>query len=57
MKKQSENTISLNSNVNMEIQVTEVKETPVVKFNTLSPADLWNIQRRSRTMFQRRNCA
>ena len=57
MKKQSENTFASFSKEYTENLTTVVKETLAVEFThlkTFSTADLWNIQRRGRTMYQRR---
>ncbi len=57
MKKQSENTFAPISKEYIENLTTVVKETLAVEFNhpkTFSTVDLWNIQRRGRTMYQRR---
>jgi len=60
MKKQSENTFSLLSQKQVETLTQVVKETLAAGFTkpkTFSTADLWNIQRRGRTMLQRRHFA
>ncbi len=56
MKKQTNNFSPL-TKVETEKLTTLVNETLAVEFikpKSFSPADLWNIQRRSRTMTQRR---
>ncbi len=56
MKKQTNNFSPL-TKVETEKLTTLVNETIAVEFiqpKSFSPADLWNIQRRSRTMTQRR---
>ena len=56
MKKQNENTITLLSKKDVENLTKVVKETlSIAKPKIFSTADLWNIQRRSRTMVSRRN--
>ncbi len=60
MKKQSQNTIAPLSQKEVETLAQVVKETLAVSFNKpkiFSAADLWNIQRRGRTMLQRRQLA
>lgn len=58
MKKQSEITFSLLSKKDMENLAKSVKETLVnAKPKIFSTADLWNIQRNSRTMLSRRSFA
>ena len=58
MKKQTENTITILSKKDVENLTKVVKETlSIARPKTFSTADLWNIQRRSRTMFQRRHIA
>lgn len=57
MKKQTTNQFLQMSKEQTEKLTTVVKETIARGFDqakTFSPADLWNIQRRSRTMYQRR---
>ncbi|HRI25380.1 MAG TPA: hypothetical protein PLZ45_11935 [Ferruginibacter sp.] len=56
MKKQSENRFSPLSQKAVETLTSIVKET-LVKPRTFSAAELWDIQRRSRTMVSRRNFA
>jgi hypothetical protein len=55
MKKQT-NPFNLLSKEQMEKLTTVISET-LVKPKTFSTADLWNIQRRSRTMMNRRHFA
>ena len=58
MKKQTTNGFSQISKEETEKLTTVVNETLAMGFNqakTFSTADLWNIQRRSRTMMQRRS--
>jgi hypothetical protein len=58
MKKQTTNQFSQISKEQTEKLTTVVKETLAFGFSqvkTFSTADLWNIQRRSRTMLQRRS--
>lgn len=58
MKKQKTNQFSPMSKEQTENLTTVVKETIALGFNqarTFSAADLWNIQRRSRTMMSRRS--
>ncbi len=60
MKKQTENTFKQTSKEQNEKLTTVVNETLAKGFiqtKTFNIADLWNIQRRSRTIMQRRNCA
>lgn len=58
MKKQSENRFSLLTRQDVANLANTVKETlAIVRPKTFSTADLWNIQRRSRTMASRRNFA
>jgi hypothetical protein len=58
MKKQSENTFTLLCQKQVEALTQVVKETlGFTKPKTFSTADLWNIQRRVRTMLQRRHLA
>ena len=58
MKKQSEFTFSLLSKKDMENLAKSVKETLAnARPKIFSTADLWNIQRRSRTMVSRRSYA
>ena len=57
MKKQSTNQFSQISKEQTEILTTVVSETLATGFNqakTFSTADLWNIQRKSRTMMIRK---
>jgi len=57
MKKQTTNQFLEMSKEQTEKLTTVVKETIALGFGrakTFSTADLWNIQRRSRTMYQRR---
>ncbi|MBK8609576.1 MAG: hypothetical protein IPL84_06430 [Chitinophagaceae bacterium] len=57
MKKQSENN-SNNSNQSVENLTAVVNQTmPSAQPKTFTAVDMWNIQRRSVTMYQRRNCA
>ncbi|HMI79418.1 MAG TPA: hypothetical protein VK484_11530 [Ferruginibacter sp.] len=56
MKKQNENTINILTKKDVETLTRVVKETlAIARPRTFSTADLWNIQRRSRTMVSRRN--
>ncbi len=58
MKKQSENTFAQITKEYTENLTSVIKEALAVEFNhpkTFSTADLWNIQRRGRTMLQRRH--
>ena len=58
MKKQSENNFTQISKEHTKELTTVVKETlalGLIPVRTFSTADLWNIQRRSRTMLQRRS--
>ena len=58
MKKQSTNQFSPMSKEQTEKLTTVVKETLALGISpvkTFSTADLWNIQRRGRTMMSRRN--
>jgi hypothetical protein len=58
MKKQSTNQFSPISKEQTEKLTTVVKETLALGISpvkTFSTADLWNIQRRGRTMMSRRN--
>ena len=58
MKKQSENTISLLSRKDVQNLANVVKETlAIARPKIFSAAELWNIQRRGRTMVSRRNYA
>lgn len=60
MKKQSENTFLPISKEQTENLTSVVKETIASGYSqtkTFSTADLWNIQRRSKTMLHRRHCA
>lgn len=60
MKKQSTNQFLQISNEVTEKLTSVVKETLAVGFiqtKIFSTADLWNIQRRSKTMMSRRHCA
>ena len=60
MKKQSPNTITLLSQNQVEELTQVVKETLATGFSrpkTFSTADLWNIQRRSKTSMYRRHLA
>lgn len=57
MKKQSTQFAQI-SKVQTEKLTTVVNETLAIGYNqvkTFSPADLWNIQRRSRTIMNRRS--
>ncbi|HQY11810.1 MAG: hypothetical protein KTQ13_02525 [Ferruginibacter sp.] len=56
MKKQSENTITVLSKKDVQHLVNVVKET-ISRPRTFSAAELWDIQRRGRTMVSRRNYA
>lgn len=56
MKKQSENTITVLSKKDVQHLVNVVKET-IARPRTFSAAELWDIQRRGRTMVSRRNYA
>jgi len=58
MKKQTTNGFLQMSKEHTEKLSTVVNETLAIEFHqakTFSTADLWNIQRRGRTMMQRRN--
>ena len=58
MKKQTTNQFSPISKEQSEKLTTVVKETlalGISQVKTFSTADLWNIQRRARTMVSRRN--
>ena len=58
MKKQKTNQFSPISKEETEKLTTVVKETlskGISQIKTFSTADLWNIQRRGRTMMSRRN--
>jgi hypothetical protein len=60
MKKQTANQFSPISKEQTEQLTTVVNETlalEVIQAKVFSSADLWNIQRRSRTMLSRRNFA
>ena len=58
MKKQSENTIGLLSRKDVQDLANVVKETlAIARPKIFSAAELWNIQRRGRTMVSRRNYA
>jgi hypothetical protein len=60
MKKNSENNFTPLSEEQVKTLTTTVKETLATGFNKpriFSAADLWNIQRRGRTMVSRRNFA
>jgi len=57
MKKQSENTITVLSKKDVQHLVNVVKETIAARPRTFSAAELWDIQRRGRTMVSRRNYA
>lgn len=60
MKKQSNNSFSPIGSGHKKELTTIVKETIAAGFSqsrVFSTADLWNIQRRSRTMLSRRNFA
>lgn len=58
MKKQSQSTFTLLSQKQVETLTEVVKETlGFTKPKTFSTADLWNIQRRGRTILQRRHLA
>ncbi len=60
MKKQLENNFAPNinqSNENLTAVVNEGQIGTSAQEKTFTAADMWNIQRRSVTMFQRRNCA
>lgn len=54
MKKQSEINFTQISKEHTKELTTIVKET-LVPVRRLTPADLWNIQRRSKTMMNRRH--
>jgi hypothetical protein len=55
MKKQNENTINILTKKDVETLTRVVKETlAIARPKTFSTADLWNIQRKSRTMVSRR---
>jgi len=58
MKKQSENTFTHLSDERVKKLTTVVNETLAIGFSrakAFSAVDLWNIQRRSKTMMQRRS--
>lgn len=58
MKKQTKSTFAQISKEHTEKLTTVVKETLALGFSqskSFSSADLWNIQRRGRTMLQRRS--
>ena len=58
MKKNSENNFAPLSQEQVKNLTTVVKETVAVGFSqpkSFTTIDLWNIQRRSRTMMQRRS--
>lgn len=58
MKKQSQNTFTHLSDVHVKSLTTVVNETLAVGSSqpkAFSTVDLWNIQRRSRTIMQRRS--
>ena len=60
MKKQSSTPFAQLSKEHTEELTNVVKETLAAEFSkgkTFSTADLWNIQRRSKTMMYRRHCA
>ena len=60
MKKQSENNFTQISKEHTKELTTVVKETlalGLIPVRTFSTADLWNIQRRSKTMMYRRHFA
>ncbi len=58
MKKQSENTAAPIRNLSTENLTALVNNTSATEQPKMfTAADMWNIQRRSVTMFQRRNCA
>lgn len=60
MKKQSQNSFAQLSKDETEKLTSVVKETLAFGFvqpKTFSTVDLWNIQRRSKTMMQRRHFA